>query len=960
MKSLLLTAAGIGGTVALAAALVGANGPGTAPEETPLVLSGDGQATAYHASAIHLPGGRIAEDAYLLVQDGKVVDIVEAGRLPAFTKVVDLGDAHLTPGLVAASSTVSGNSGHPDRSMAAQMLAIDSFEPFQDTTKVLERGITTYYLSPSSRRLIGGRGAVVKAAGEERMLLTEGDLMVNLTPEAWNPPAYFRPPLPPTAENPLLPAQAQAPNSRPGAMMALRQAMAPEQADSLNGQGLQAWAATDAPLRLRVDSADEAASGMELAAKWNHAVVLDGLDQANGDQLAALLGTQSATVLFAVPLFASLPELSDSWQAPAPDLLAKLGSEASIALRPGRYGRWTWLQEAAAAAVAYGLDESQAFAGITEMPARALGVADRVGSLRKGLDADFVVWSSSPLDGAAAVQSVYIDGSEVWNTNDVPREVAADAVVVRGGTLWRGEGAPLTGGVEVLLADGKVVAAGKTVPHPPGARLVDAGENAHLTPGFVDAGGRLGIGRARSVDPRADLRRLADGSLFSDQWLPVAQAGVTSMVLAPPASSAGVSGALVKTADDGSHVAMEDHRIVFFDVRNSDPAKSRGALKKTLDGGKGYADKWVKHREERAKWAEDQATKGDESRAEREKELRIRLAQGSAPAKEEVEEETDESGAEEVVEEEEVPVDPLNGLWEGTIEHEMLPEPVPINVRFHHEGKQVTALLSSPDDPSGETLELEGTFENNVVHFELPTEVGTVMMDGTITGPDVMEMHVELAGIGSVDFTMSRIEIEEAGAAPIARKRAKKDDGPAAPGIDWRKEGLRALFEGRGVAVVTLATEVEFTEAEAAFGAHKLPWLAQISGTNLDLIDHAQAAGIGVVLGPDVVVRKDNQDLVPAALYRAAGVPVVFRSNAGLGARFLPQLLTMATRYGLGAEDAMAGLTSVAADQLGVASRVGRLQPGLDGDLVVFSGHPFDLRSRVTQVFVNGKEVPQP
>ena len=960
MKHLLVTAAGVGGAVALAAALMGSDGRPSAPETVPLALAGDGQATAYHAAAIHLPGGRVAEDAYLVVQDGRIAGVVGEDELPPLTPVVDFGHAHLAPGLVAASSTVTGFNGQADRSMAADAHALDSFSPFQDTTKVLERGITSYYLPANARRLIGGRGAVVKAAGDARVLVAEGDLMVNLTPEAWNPPDYFRPPMPPTADNPLLPAEKQAPNSRPGAMRALRMAMDEDAPSDRNTDGLAAWAATDAALRLRVDTADEAASALELAKSWGHRTILDGLSQAEPRQLARLLGTASSAVLFEVPLFASLPE-SASWEPPAPDLLAHLGEDTEVALRPGRYGRWTWLKEAASAAVAYGLDEQRAFQGITEVPARMLGVGDRVGSLRAGLDADFVVWNASPLDGAASVSAVYIDGAEVWNADAMPAAAMDDAVVVRGGTLWTGEGAPLSGGVEVLLADGKVVAAGRSVPRPAGARVVDAGPEAHLTPGFIDAGGRLGIGNASSVDPRADLLRLADGSLFSDQWLPVAQAGVTSMVLAPRGSTDGVRGALVKTADDGSRAPTRDRMVVFFDARTSDIASARGSWKRTLDGGKAYADKWVKWREAYAKWEKEQAEKGSGSRTEREKELRMRLAQGSAPVKEEVEEETEEEGVEiEEEEEEAAPADPLNGLWEGTIEYEMLPEPVDINVRFFHEGKDLTAILSSPDDPSGETLELEGTFEDNTVRIELPTEVGNVIIEGTISAPDTMDMRVELAGFGSVDFVMTRIEIDEGGAAPVARKKAKKDAGPPEPGTDWRREGLRALYEGRAVAVVSLDDMRQLDEVAKAFGDAGLPWLAQVEGGSLELLDGIRAAGVGVVLGPDVVVREDNRDLVPAAHYGAAGVPVVFRSNAAAGARFLPQLLTMATRYGLGAEDAMAGLTSRAADQLGFADHVGRLLPGLDGDLVVFSGHPFDLRSRVTRVFVDGHEVPQP
>ncbi|MDG1405879.1 MAG: amidohydrolase family protein, partial [Planctomycetota bacterium] len=58
-------------------------------------------------------------------------------------------------------------------------------------------------------------------------------------------------------------------------------------------------------------------------------------------------------------------------------------------------------------------------------------------------------------------------------------------------------------------------------------------------------------------------------------------------------------------------------------------------------------------------------------------------------------------------------------------------------------------------------------------------------------------------------------------------------------------------------------------------------------------------------------------------------------------------------------EQALASLTSQAADVLGVSDKIGRIKSGLDADIVIFSGAPFDLRSQVQTVFVNGNEVPR-
>ena len=64
-------------------------------------------------------------------------------------------------------------------------------------------------------------------------------------------------------------------------------------------------------------------------------------------------------------------------------------------------------------ATRHGLSPMQALDAVTIEPAKLLGIAERTGSLQKGKDADFVVWSTDPLDPAAVAESVHIDGLPV-------------------------------------------------------------------------------------------------------------------------------------------------------------------------------------------------------------------------------------------------------------------------------------------------------------------------------------------------------------------------------------------------------------------------------------------------------------------------------------------------------------------------------------------------------------------
>jgi imidazolonepropionase-like amidohydrolase len=69
------------------------------------------------------------------------------------------------------------------------------------------------------------------------------------------------------------------------------------------------------------------------------------------------------------------------------------------------------LNQEAAKSVKYGgLTEDEAFKMVTLNPARALHVADRVGSIKEGKDADIVLWSDNPLSIYARAEKTIVDG----------------------------------------------------------------------------------------------------------------------------------------------------------------------------------------------------------------------------------------------------------------------------------------------------------------------------------------------------------------------------------------------------------------------------------------------------------------------------------------------------------------------------------------------------------------------
>jgi len=71
------------------------------------------------------------------------------------------------------------------------------------------------------------------------------------------------------------------------------------------------------------------------------------------------------------------------------------------------------IRQIAGNAVANGLPWDDGLAGLTRVPAEALGVADQVGSIAVGKRADLVLWSGDPLEVSTVARQVWLGGAAV-------------------------------------------------------------------------------------------------------------------------------------------------------------------------------------------------------------------------------------------------------------------------------------------------------------------------------------------------------------------------------------------------------------------------------------------------------------------------------------------------------------------------------------------------------------------
>ena len=63
---------------------------------------------------------------------------------------------------------------------------------------------------------------------------------------------------------------------------------------------------------------------------------------------------------------------------------------------------------------------------MTASPARALGIADRVGTLEPGKIADVVIWSADPFSVYARPDLIYVDGAVVLDRSAPPATPPSD------------------------------------------------------------------------------------------------------------------------------------------------------------------------------------------------------------------------------------------------------------------------------------------------------------------------------------------------------------------------------------------------------------------------------------------------------------------------------------------------------------------------------------------------------
>ncbi len=379
----------------------------------------------------------------MLIKNGTVYTAVEQGPIQADVavangvikavapglsaapgeEVVDAAGLRVYPGFVDAHSHLALDGYGMGRAsidynemgdiLSPQLRGIDSFNP-QDRSVEMARagGATTVGVGPGSANVLGGTFFAVKTWGScvDEMVLRDPVAMKCAFGE--NPKRCY--------EDKGNSARMSTAAKLREALFAARDYLRRKEAAGddvlkqpkfdMKLEALLPVLRGEIPLKAHAHRADDICTAIRIAKEFGVKMTLEHCTE--GHLIADVVARSGFPVAVGPTLtHASKLELANK-SFETPGVLARAGCMVSIitdsSVIPQQY-----LPLCAGLAVKAGMDPAEALRAITINPARHLGVADRVGSLEPGKDADLVLVRGDVMVSDAAIQAVYINGQKV-------------------------------------------------------------------------------------------------------------------------------------------------------------------------------------------------------------------------------------------------------------------------------------------------------------------------------------------------------------------------------------------------------------------------------------------------------------------------------------------------------------------------------------------------------------------
>ncbi|RWZ51297.1 amidohydrolase [Halobacillus fulvus] len=346
------------------------------------------------------------------ILDGKIHDYGQNIPIPEEVEIIDGKGYDLYPGFVdvhthlglydEGTGWAGSDANETIEAITPHLRAVDGAHPLDPAFfNARKAGVTTANIMPGSANIIGGMTSVIKTVGHSIQNMVIKDISGLKMALGENPKRVHS-------------QSKDASITRLGIMGTLRETFysAMKQQDpDLRVQPILKALNKEIPVRIHAHRADDIMTAIRFAEEFDLDLRIEHCTE--GHLIAEHLANRDLQVSVG-PTFtrASKIELRNkTWQTY--HILHDHGIKVSI-MTDHPYTPIQYLNICAALAAREGLDPEAALRGITIIPARNLGVDDRVGSIEKGKDADLVLWNGHPFEYLSQPVWTMIDGKIVY------------------------------------------------------------------------------------------------------------------------------------------------------------------------------------------------------------------------------------------------------------------------------------------------------------------------------------------------------------------------------------------------------------------------------------------------------------------------------------------------------------------------------------------------------------------
>jgi len=394
------------------------------------VMAASQQPKALTGAKIIPISGESIDNGVLLVQDGKILAVGTQDEvdIPDNAKKIDVTGKVIMPGLVDSHSHVgNGSGGDHSAALHPDVRILDSIDPRSDTfKKALAGGITTVNVLPGSGHLMSGRTVYLKLRDADRiedMLFVDdptqqvagGLKMANGTnPLGDGPFPGTRGKSAAMVRELFVKAQnykdkIEAANGDPEKMPSRNLGME-TLVQVLNGERV---------VHNHTHRHDDILTAIRLSKEFGYRLVLHHVSEAwkVADEIAEA-GVPCSIIVLDSP-GGKMEAVDIKYKNGA--VLEKTGVTVGYHTDASITDTRLFLRSAAFG-VRAGMSRNAALKAVTQANAKILDLEDRVGTLEKGKDADFIVLSGDPLSVYTRVEQTWVEGQkrfDVANPEDL-------------------------------------------------------------------------------------------------------------------------------------------------------------------------------------------------------------------------------------------------------------------------------------------------------------------------------------------------------------------------------------------------------------------------------------------------------------------------------------------------------------------------------------------------------------